>query len=246
MKLQKILTTHFNCPKHFLNNAALTCQISSIGSLTQNWVENEFLVSCNASNNKTTEETSPKVEVIWPSIDFVKDSIDGWKAGNSLCFPKKNYRDFLNAYFCQYVPQQSGRSKIPPHIKTFTKRVDDDLAWVCLTSSNLSQAAWGALQKKGTQIMIRNYEIGVLFLPDFDNNKTYKAAELPLVAERTIHFPIPNRIPPPRYDLQVETPWYWGASRTPKANTKNDLTRVILRLQDYFGTVLLLTKQKEL
>ena len=34
-----------------------------------------------------------------------------------------------------------------------------------LLSSNLSKAAWGALEKKGSQLKIRSYEIGVLFLP---------------------------------------------------------------------------------
>ena len=34
-------------------------------------------------------------------------------------------------------------------------------------SSNLSKAAWGAFEKKGAQLMIRSYEIGVLFLPKF-------------------------------------------------------------------------------
>jgi len=35
-----------------------------------------------------------------------------------------------------------------------------------LTSSNLSKAAWGTLQKQGKQLMIRNYELGVLVLPE--------------------------------------------------------------------------------
>ena len=34
-----------------------------------------------------------------------------------------------------------------------------------LRSANLSKAAWGALEKKGAQLMIRSYEAGVLFLP---------------------------------------------------------------------------------
>lgn len=33
-------------------------------------------------------------------------------------------------------------------------------------SSNLSKAAWGALEKQETQLMIRSYELGVLFLPE--------------------------------------------------------------------------------
>ena len=33
-------------------------------------------------------------------------------------------------------------------------------------SANLSKAAWGGFEKKGTQLRIRSYEIGVLLLPD--------------------------------------------------------------------------------
>lgn len=32
-------------------------------------------------------------------------------------------------------------------------------------SANLSKAAWGALEKGGAQLMVRSYELGVLFLP---------------------------------------------------------------------------------
>lgn len=32
-------------------------------------------------------------------------------------------------------------------------------------SANLSKAAWGALERNGAQLMIRSYELGVLFLP---------------------------------------------------------------------------------
>jgi tyrosyl-DNA phosphodiesterase-1 len=34
-------------------------------------------------------------------------------------------------------------------------------------SANLSKAAWGVLEKKGTQLRIRSYEIGVLLLPNY-------------------------------------------------------------------------------
>lgn len=37
--------------------------------------------------------------------------------------------------------------------------------FVSLHSANLSKAAWGALEKNGSQLMIRSYELGVLFLP---------------------------------------------------------------------------------
>jgi hypothetical protein len=63
-----------------------------------------------------------------------------------------------------------------PHIKTFlryapapyapsTQQQHHRLAWMIVTSSNLSKAAWGALEKNGSQLFIRSYEIGVAFVP---------------------------------------------------------------------------------
>lgn len=34
-------------------------------------------------------------------------------------------------------------------------------------SANLSKAAWGSMEKQNSQLMIRSYEIGVLFLPKY-------------------------------------------------------------------------------
>ena len=34
-------------------------------------------------------------------------------------------------------------------------------------SANLSKAAWGNYEKNKSQFMIRSYEIGVLFLPQY-------------------------------------------------------------------------------
>ena len=56
-----------------------------------------------------------------------------------------------------------------PHIKTYS-RLSKSLStaqYFIITSSNLSKAAWGQLQKQGTQLFIRSYEAGVLFLPKF-------------------------------------------------------------------------------
>lgn len=42
-----------------------------------------------------------------------------------------------------------------PHIKSYTRVCDQDgsLAWVVITSANLSKAAWGELQKNGSQVL---------------------------------------------------------------------------------------------
>lgn len=56
-----------------------------------------------------------------------------------------------------------------PHIKTYTRvnKTHSEAQFFLLTSANLSKAAWGALQKQNSQLFIRSYEAGVLFLPKF-------------------------------------------------------------------------------
>ena len=65
-----------------------------------------------------------------------------------------------------------------PHIKTYIRHVGNDIVWLFLSSFNLSGAAWGRLEKDGTQIYILSYEMGVLLLP----------SKLPGAAEASRHF----------------------------------------------------------
>lgn len=52
-----------------------------------------------------------------------------------------------------------------PHIKLYTRPSPDQtsLAWVILTSANLSKAAWGQDTKDGS--LVRSWEAGVVWLP---------------------------------------------------------------------------------
>jgi tyrosyl-DNA phosphodiesterase-1 len=52
-----------------------------------------------------------------------------------------------------------------PHIKTFLRHVGKDIAWLFLSSFNLSGAAWGKLERNESQLHIMSYEMGVLLLP---------------------------------------------------------------------------------
>jgi tyrosyl-DNA phosphodiesterase-1 len=90
----------------------------------------------------------------------------GYAAGNAIPSPLKNVeKPFLKKYWARWKADHSARGRAMPHIKTFTRYNDQKIAWFLLTSSNLSKAAWGALQKNNSQLMIRSYELGVLFLP---------------------------------------------------------------------------------
>ena len=45
---------------------------------------------------------------------------------------------------------------------------DARIAFLLMTSHNLSKAAWGALQKGDTQLYIMHYELGVLLVPSLE------------------------------------------------------------------------------
>lgn len=100
--------------------------------------------------------------IVWPTVEDVRCSLEGYAAGNAIPSPLKNVeKGFLRKYWAKWKSYHSGRCHAMPHIKTFARYNGQKLAWLVLTSSNLSKAAWGALQKNNSQLMIRSYELTV-------------------------------------------------------------------------------------
>lgn len=69
--------------------------------------------------------------------------------------------------FGQHCPVQPATLKPHPAEKK-SSSCTSTLEPVCLCmcfSANLSKAAWGALEKNNTQVMVRSYELGVLYVP---------------------------------------------------------------------------------
>ena len=73
-------------------------------------------------------------------------------------------RSRLHVYNCG----RSGRWNVAPHIKTFCRynprAGSAELAWVILSSHNVSQAAWGSDHKDGS-LHMASYELGVMHRP---------------------------------------------------------------------------------
>ncbi|XP_068668443.1 tyrosyl-DNA phosphodiesterase 1 [Aristolochia californica] len=144
----------------------LVYQFSSLGSLDEKWMA-EFASS---TSSGLSDDKSPlglgKAQIIWPTVEDVRCSLEGYAAGSCIPSPQKNVeKDFLKKYWAKWKAKHTGRCRAMPHIKTYTRYNGQNLAWFLLTSANLSKAAWGALQKNNSQLMIRSYELGVLFLP---------------------------------------------------------------------------------
>ncbi|KAL0709534.1 hypothetical protein Bca4012_016512 [Brassica carinata] len=224
----------------------LVYQFSSLGSLDEKWLA-EFGASLSSG---ITEDRTPLGHgdplIIWPTVEDVRCSLEGYAAGNAIPSPWKNVeKPFLKKYWAKWKADHSARGRAMPHIKTFTRYSDQKLAWFLLTSSNLSKAAWGALQKNNSQLMIRSYELGVLFLPSpvktqgcnfscTDNNpstmkakqetkdeeeKRSKLVTMTWQGDRDspeiISLPVPYQLPPKPYSSE-DVPWSWDRGYSKK------------------------------
>ncbi|KAJ7946245.1 Tyrosyl-DNA phosphodiesterase 1 [Quillaja saponaria] len=214
----------------------LIYQFSSLGSLDEKWMAE--LASSMSSG--FTEDKTPlgrgEPQIIWPTVEDVRCSLEGYAAGNAIPSPVKNVeKEFLKKYWAKWKSSHTGRCRAMPHIKTYTRYNGQKLAWFLLTSANLSKAAWGALQKNNSQLMIRSYELGVLFLPSLskihvttfsctsngslseENSEMHRPKLVTLTGQRSensnsasevIPLPVPYELPPQPYSSE-DVPWSW-------------------------------------
>ncbi|XP_056022716.1 tyrosyl-DNA phosphodiesterase 1-like isoform X3 [Ostrea edulis] len=215
MKLRKLLHDHGPL-KEQASKWPVIGQFSSIGSLgasKENWLSVEFLQSlATVKGTSSIPLASVPLKLIFPSVDNVRTSLEGYPAGGSIPYSinvaKK--QPWLQTYFHQWRSEGRGRNRAMPHIKTYCRPSPDwgEAAWFLVTSSNLSKAAWGALEKKGSQLMIRSFEIGVLFVPQFLNGKSVFKCSSKLRDAEQKSFVLPYDLPPRAYTKEDE-PWIW-------------------------------------
>lgn len=240
MKLRNVLD-EIMFDKQFCKSP-LIYQFSSLGSLDEKWMS-EFACSLSAGKSDDGSQLGiGKPLIVWPTVEDVRCSIEGYAAGSCIPSPQKNVeRDFLKKYWSRWKADHVGRCRAMPHIKTFTRYSGQNIAWFLLTSANLSKAAWGALQKNNTQLMIRSYELGVLFLPQTLQSvpqfscteksrsirdgvalgKTIKTKLVTLCWKgdeedpSIVRLPVPYQLPPQPYGTQ-DVPWSWDRRYTKK------------------------------
>ncbi|XP_073494314.1 tyrosyl-DNA phosphodiesterase 1 [Phyllobates terribilis] len=197
-------------------------QFSSIGSMgadQSKWLHSEFSESMKTLGKgvKTLPHSENPLQLIYPSVDNVRTSLEGYPAGGSLPYgiQTAQKQPWLHTYFHKWKAETSGRSRAMPHIKTYMRASPgcQELAWFLVTSANLSKAAWGSLEKNGSQLFIRSYELGVLFLPSaFDLPSGTFQVRLNIFSNKEHSagtFPVPFDLPPEHY-AGKDRPWIWN------------------------------------
>ncbi|TMW64207.1 hypothetical protein Poli38472_012829 [Pythium oligandrum] len=214
--------------KHFAvapSDHPLICQFSSLGSLDEKWLFGEFAGSLMPGPTQLASggSTLPikALHIIWPSVNDVRNSVEGWNAGRAVPCPLKNMKPFLHKYLRKWTPPSAlHRQNAMPHIKTYARfdpKRDGCVDWAILTSSNLSKAAWGAYQKNQSQFLIRSYELGVLFLPSASSHQHLSVVGTPAANTEdsipTRLMPLPYAFPLTTYNPKEDEPWVWDLVR---------------------------------
>ncbi|KAL7872871.1 hypothetical protein AOLI_G00119420 [Acnodon oligacanthus] len=230
LKLRKLLIEH-TCPVQKAEQWPVIGQFSSIGSMgldKTKWLAAEFQRTL-TTLGKASSSSSPGTSVllVYPSVDNVRTSLEGYPAGGSLPYSIQTAQKqlWLHSYFHRWKAEVSGRSSAMPHIKTYMRASPDfsQLAWFLVTSANLSKAAWGALEKNNTQMMIRSYELGVLYLPSaFDMSSFPVEKNIFPVSSSSAGFPVPFDLPPPHYSSK-DQPWIWNIPYTQAPDTHGNI-----------------------
>eukprot|EP00033_Pygsuia_biforma_P004175 GCRY01004582.1.p1 GENE.GCRY01004582.1~~GCRY01004582.1.p1 ORF type:complete len:427 (-),score=66.73 GCRY01004582.1:70-1350(-) len=157
---------------------------------------------------------SASVRIVWPSVNAVRQSFEGYEAGGSLCCNAKNIKPFLRSIMREWDGRLTARQLAMPHIKTYTRHSADGsrILWSLLTSANLSKSAWGEWIADGS-LVVKSYELGVLFSSSPTNRLLSEQAKLSLEGREdgpSQHIPLPFSLPPLHSSSQQHyKPWVW-------------------------------------
>ncbi|XP_078090619.1 tyrosyl-DNA phosphodiesterase 1 [Mustelus asterias] len=221
LKLRRVLSDSAS-PVANQESWPLIGQFSSIGSLGADetkWLCSEFKESLATlgKNQRFLSNQQVPLHLVYPTVENVRTSLEGYPAGGSLPYAivTAQKQPWLPSFFCRWSAELTGRSRAMPHIKTYMRASPDfgELAWFVVTSANLSKAAWGTLEKNGFQLMIRSYELGVLYLPKAFGIETgrfsVQRGRLSDCKVSEMSFPIPYDLPPQHYSGK-DRPWIWN------------------------------------
>ncbi|KAK8749254.1 hypothetical protein OTU49_015760, partial [Cherax quadricarinatus] len=169
MKVRRAIRQHATSWKSSLPIIAQCSSIGSLGKDAKSWLSGELGMSLTGA--AAVCASPPPVHVVYPSEDDICNSSQGWMGGSCLPYNSATHekQTWLAQHFHLWRSEKRKRTRVMPHIKTYTRLNKNCSAaqFLLLTSANLSKAAWGMLQKQNSQLFIRSYEAGILILPKF-------------------------------------------------------------------------------
>eukprot|EP00826_Nyctotherus_ovalis_P038515 TRINITY_DN3611_c0_g1_i16.p1 TRINITY_DN3611_c0_g1~~TRINITY_DN3611_c0_g1_i16.p1 ORF type:complete len:198 (+),score=40.74 TRINITY_DN3611_c0_g1_i16:340-933(+) len=179
----------------------LTYQTSSIGMLKRRNLN--FFYRAWAGSKEITKpvEDLPKyLEIQFPTKAYIDKVTLGQQSASCILLSAKAYhhKEFPRDCLCQLTPIESHKNDLfhtKAAILAANHEIDDDTA-IYIGSHNISESAWGRIERKNSQLCIANYEVGIVFPPE-KGSKRMKEEILEALA---------FTYPPAKYD-QSDLPW---------------------------------------
>ncbi len=115
-----------------------------------------------------------ELALIWPTMEEVRTSVDGWGVGGLLEGSHAQIVDQPGTLSRLHrwsgplcLPDAEGRRRVIPHMKSFARyhASSGELAWFLTGSHNLCPGAWGSIGTDGNTLNLTAFELSVLFLP---------------------------------------------------------------------------------
>lgn len=166
------------------NDVTIEYQCSSVGKFEPKWLSDVF---CSAVGTPTSSPEG-KFRIVFPSTNLVMMSPLGPGAFGTIFSKVKDWNAMVSLRRCFYKCEAIGFSARPLHTKIMTITEKAELKFYYLGSANFTPSAWGKLVKDDRQLMICNYELGVLL----------DAKDIPPI--------YPYLQPPKQYDT-YDCPW---------------------------------------
>jgi tyrosyl-DNA phosphodiesterase-1 len=184
----------------------IVLQVSSIATLgaAPTWFSHlQSVLAQSYTSQQTLSMLTPKFNIIFPTAQEVRTSLDGYASGGSIhtkiqSAQQQKQLQYLHPLLCHWKSQQSPAPRSPsearkeahrgpaaPHIKTYIRFSDamhKTIDWALVTSANLSKQAWGDAVNKEGAVRIQSYETGVLVWPELfaSPNKDCKISMVPV------------------------------------------------------------------
>ena len=181
----------------------IVLQVSSIATLgtAPTWLLHfQSVLSCLRTPQQFSSSLQPKFNIIFPTPEEVRTSLDGYESGGSIHIKiqsaqQQKQLQYLHPLLCHWkqpsssplmtsteTRQEAYRGPAAPHIKTYIRFSDDthkSIDWALLTSANLSKQAWGDVVNRQGEVRIQSYETGVLVWPELFTEPGYEASMVP-------------------------------------------------------------------
>ncbi|TXG47099.1 hypothetical protein EZV62_026393 [Acer yangbiense] len=215
MKLRTVLQ-ECTFDKEF-QKSPLIYQFSSLGSLDEKWMaELSSSMSSGFADDKTPLGLGEPL-IIWPTVEDVRCSLEGYAGGSAIPSPQKNVeKGFLKKYWARWKASHTGRCI---HIVSFASQFRNRLVFCPLlcTPSPILKAPIRRPRRKPIDCGSKSFSLDFLtlllgikltmeVLPSHRN--TDESSEV-------ISLPVPYELPPQRYSSE-DVPWSWDRRYTKK------------------------------